>query len=100
MTPTPDPVHLTSNHRDTLNQIFEHPVSHNIEWHAVLSLLEQVGSVRHEHDGAFVVTVGGETETFRRPRDKDIDAQQVVDVRRMLSQAGYGPDTKGLKEQH
>jgi len=86
-----EPKHLSSNHRDTLSQVFQHPISHNIEWHAVLSLLEQVGTVDRQHDGKFHVTLGDETETFERPKDKDITAQQVVDVRRMLANAGYEP---------
>jgi hypothetical protein len=90
MTPTPEPGHLSNHHRDTLAQIMRHPVSHNIEWRAVLSLLEAVGSVDQTHDGKFVVTVGTETQTFDRPRDKDIDTEQVVDLRRMLTNAGYG----------
>lgn len=93
----PSGVELSSNHRDTLAQIFEHPVSHNIEWRAVLSLLGQVGTVREEHDGSYHVTLGQETETFRRPRDKDISPQQVVDLRRMLSNAGWGPEETGKK---
>jgi hypothetical protein len=79
-------------HRDTLPQILQHPVSHNIEWRAVLSLLEAVGSVEERHDGKFEVTLGGETELLERPRQKDIDSQQVVDLRRMLRQAGYGSE--------
>jgi hypothetical protein len=30
---------------------------------------------------------------FEPPRHKDIDVQQVVDLRRMLKNAGYGPDS-------
>jgi hypothetical protein len=78
-------------------RIFEHPVSHNIEWQAVLSLLGQVGTVKEEHDGSYHVTLGDETETFFRPRDKDISSQQVVDLRRMLHNAGYGPEDTGKK---
>ncbi len=40
---TSGPEHLNNHHRDTLLQIFQHPTSHNIEWHAVLSLLAQAG---------------------------------------------------------
>jgi thiamine biosynthesis lipoprotein ApbE len=86
---TPEPAHLNSSHRDTLSRILEHPAGHNVEWHDVLSLLEAVGSVEERHDGKFVVTVGTETEMLERPRDKDIDVQQVIDLRRMLSNAGY-----------
>jgi hypothetical protein len=92
MPSTPEPVHLNNHHRDTLSRIFGHPASHNIEWHAVLSLLEALGSVDERHDGKFLVTLGPETETFERPSGKDIDSQQVVDLRRMLRSAGYGAE--------
>jgi hypothetical protein len=59
-----------------------------------LSLLEALGSVDERHDGKFVVTLGPETETFERPSDKDIDSQQVIDLRRMLSHAGYGAEVE------
>ena len=84
-----EPQHLSPNHRDTLLQIFQHPTSHNIEWRAVLSLLEAVGEVEHRKDAKFQVTLGGESELFVRPKNKDIDVDQVVDLRRMLTSAGY-----------
>jgi hypothetical protein len=85
-----EPVHLSNHHRNTLRQIFQHPVSHNIEWHAVVSLLQAVGSVDDRHDGTVAVTVGSETEYLDRPANKDVGAQTVVDLRRMLGSAGYG----------
>jgi hypothetical protein len=88
-TPAPAPVQLKSHHRDTLNQIFRHPTSHNIEWHDVLSLLGAVASVEESHDGKYLVTLGGETDAIERPKQKDIDVQQVVDLRRMLRAGGY-----------
>ena len=98
--PVPAPGHLNNHHRDTLLQIFQHPASHNIEWPAVLSLLDAVGSVEKHHDGKYTVTVGTETEVLTAPKHKDIDIQQVVDLRRMLTSAGYGAvvtelETKG-----
>jgi hypothetical protein len=84
--------YLNSHHRDTVAQIFQHPAGHNIEWHNVLSLLEAVGSVKEEANGHYLVTLGTETQTFEPPRHKDIDLQQVVDLRRMLKNAGYGPE--------
>lgn len=92
MPPSPENRHLSSNHRDTLERIFAHPASHNIEWRAVRSLLEQAGQVEERHDGKVVVRLGTETEVLEPPRGKDVDIQQVVDLRRMLSNAGYGPD--------
>ena len=83
--------HLDNHHRNTLRQIFAHPVSHNIEWHAVTSLLEDVGTVTTHHDGKVTVAVGSQTEIFDPPAGKDIDTQMVVDLRRLLSHAGYEP---------
>ena len=83
-----DGMNLDSHHAATVEKIFQHPVSHNIEWHDVLSLLEGVAEVTKEHDGRYKVTLGSETETFDVPRGSDIDEQQVVDLRRMLRAAG------------
>jgi hypothetical protein len=87
----PGTEHLDGRHRDTLRQIFEHPTSHNIEWHAVLSLLEAVGTVTVHHDGKVAVKLGPELEFLVPPAGKDIDEQMVVDLRRMLTAAGYRP---------
>lgn len=57
-----EPVHLDNRHRDTVAKILRHPTSHNVEWHAVLSLLRDVGQVDERHDGRLEVMVGGETE--------------------------------------
>jgi hypothetical protein len=82
---------LDNHHKNTLRQIFEHPVSHNIEWHAVTSLLDAIGSVDVHHDGKVTVTVGSERQIFDAPEGKDIDAQMVVDLRHLLDKAGYAP---------
>jgi hypothetical protein len=94
MSSTSEPAHLSNHHRNTLRQLFQHPVSHNIEWRAVVSLLEAVGSVVDHHDGAVAVTVGSKTEFFDPPAQKDLDTQAVMDLRRMLSAAGYGAEVE------
>jgi hypothetical protein len=91
MTSSPESQHLDNRHRNTLRQIFQHPVSHNIEWHAVTSLLEAVGTVEVHHDGKVAVRVGNQAAFFDPPVGKDLDAQVVLDLRRMLSEAGYDP---------
>jgi hypothetical protein len=85
------PEHLDGRHRDTLRQIFAHPTSHNIEWRSVLDLLETVGTVTVRHDGKVSVKLGNELEFLDPPAGKDIDVQMVTDLRRMLANAGYGP---------
>ncbi len=84
-------VHLSGRHRDTVEKIFE-PANHNIEWREVVSLLEAIGTVTQEHNGKLKVSLGPEAEVFRVPHGKDVDVQTVVDLRRMLKQAGFAPD--------
>src|SRR5580693_9355479 len=91
MSSSPESQHLDNHHRNTLRQIFAHPVSHNIEWHAVTSLLDAIGTVEVHHDGQVAVRVGSESAFFTHPEGKDIDEQMVVDLRRMLTKAGYEP---------
>src|SRR6266700_2186823 len=90
MSSSPESPHLDNHHRNTLRQIFEHPVSHNIEWHAVTSLLDAIGTVT-VHGGKVTIAVGAERQIFDHPVGKDIDAQMVVDLRHMLTAAGYTP---------
>jgi hypothetical protein len=82
---------LNNRHRDTVERIFSHPSSGNIEWRQVLSLLETIGTTTEEHNGKVKVTLGPETEILQPPRGKDVDQQTIVDLRRMLRQAGFAP---------
>jgi hypothetical protein len=83
-----DDIKLNGHHRVTVEKIFQHPVSHNIQWHDVISLLESVGQVSEGHDGRYKVTLGAETETLERPSGHDVNEQMVIDLRRMLKGAG------------
>jgi len=86
------PGHLNSHQRDTVAHIFRHPTSHNIEWHAVTSLLNAVGTVRETGKGHIEVTIGETVEVLEPDRHKEVDAEQVALLRRLLRKAGYGPD--------
>ena len=87
-----DGIKLDTHHRKTVEKIFTHPTSHNIQWHDVLSLLRAVAEVEETHEGRYRVTLGPETETLPEPKGTDIDIQMVVDLRRMLKGAGIGPE--------
>ena len=83
---------INSRQKDTLAKIFSHPSSGNIEWRQVQSLLEAIATTTEETNGKLKVTLGPETEVIEPPRGKDIDQQLIVDLRRMLTQAGFAPD--------
>jgi hypothetical protein len=82
---------LNHHHRVTLEKIFSHPLSGNVEWRQVLSLLEAVGTATREPNGKVKVELGGETEVLQPPDGKDVDRQLIVDLRRMLTNAGLEP---------
>ena len=94
MTDDTAPTHLNNHHRDTIAAIFRHPAGHNIEWVDVISLLEAIGTVDEGRDNKYTVSLGGETQTFSRHNKTDLDTQNVVDLRRMLTAAGYDSATK------
>jgi hypothetical protein len=80
---------VNAEHEDTLEKILNHPASGNVEWRQVRSLLEAVGTVTDHHNGRLAVTIGDETEVLDPPKEKDVDKQMIVDLRRMLTNAGF-----------
>jgi hypothetical protein len=83
---------LDHRHRDTLEKLFAHPTSANIEWRRVLSLLEAAGGTVEEHGRKVEVQLGGQVAFLEVPHGKDVDRQLIVDVRRLLTDAGFAPD--------
>ena len=83
---------LSNDRGGTLERIFGHPASGNIEWRQVKALLDALGAAPGEHDGRLEVTLGDETEVLQPPHGKDVDKQMIVDLRRMLSRARITPD--------
>jgi hypothetical protein len=80
-----------NHHRATLEKPFSHPVSGNVEWRQALSLLEAVGTTTQEPNRKVKVELGGQTEVLQPPGGEDVDRQLVVDLRRMLTDAGLEP---------
>ena len=79
---------LKSHHLVTAEKILNHPTSHNIEWHDTAALIVEIGAITEGDNGRYTVTIGDETQIFDRPRGKDLDVQQIVDLRKMLTATG------------
>jgi hypothetical protein len=79
---------LKSHHLATAEKILAHPTSHNIEWHDAAALIVEIGAIEEGANGRYTVTIGDETQIFDRPRGKDLDVQQIVDLRKMLTATG------------
>ncbi len=85
---------LSNKHIHTVENIFRHPASHNLEWRDVIALVEHLGSVHEENDGRMKFTLNGVSQTFQRSKDKkDVsEVEQIVDLRRFLEGAGVEKD--------
>lgn len=77
---------LDNEQRKTLEEIVDHRSGANIEWRQVRALLDAFGTVTEEHNGKVRVTIGGVSEVFQPPREKDVDEELLSDLRRMLAQ--------------
>ncbi len=58
---------LSGSHLRTYNTIFQHPVSHNLEWRAVRALLENIGEVVEESNGSLRATRNGHSIVLHPP---------------------------------
>ena len=83
--------HLNGHHRKTLAAIFAHPVPHNIEWHDVLSLLDNLGTTTARHGGGHTVTIGAEQMILARPHGHDVVDDELRHLRVFLTRAGLAP---------
>jgi hypothetical protein len=63
-----------------------------------MSLLQAIGSVEQQHDDMFLFRIGTQTEVITHRAEKDIDGQQLVDLRRILRGAGYDAVAADLEE--
>jgi len=62
------PAALTGSHLRAYNAIFQHPLSHNLEWHDVYAMLRQVGQIEEQPNGRLRVTRNGQVLVLDPPR--------------------------------
>jgi hypothetical protein len=85
-------IKLDHHHRHTVQQIFQHPASHNIKWREVINLLERLSEVRESHRGGWTCTIDGVITSLGRTRGRDLTAEQVIKVRHLLESRGVTAD--------
>ena len=86
-------IKLDSHHRVTADRIFRHPMSRNIQWHDVTSLLESLGECRETTHGSYEFKADGVIQIFPGPLGRDLSEQHVSDMRKVLRRAGITPET-------
>jgi hypothetical protein len=73
---------LSGAHLRTYNTIFQHPISHNLEWRAVRSLLGSLGDITEEANGNMRATRNGQVIVLHPPRTKDVaETEDVMTLR-------------------
>lgn len=83
---------LSSHDRRTLDRIFQHPLTHNLDWREVVALLKSIGTADERHNGEVDLAVGSERLAMKKPHGKDVGADTVIDLRHLLERAGWSPD--------
>jgi hypothetical protein len=79
---------LHGSHLRTYNTIFQHPISHNLEWRSVRALLMELGQIVEEPNGHLKATRNGQTLILHQPHTKDVaEAQEVMALRHFLEQS-------------
>jgi hypothetical protein len=88
---------LSGSHLRTYKTIFQHPVSHNLEWRAVRALLENLGHVAEEPNGNLKVTRNGQFLVLHPPRTKDVaETDELMALRHFLERSeATAPETNG-----
>lgn len=84
---------LNSKQDKALRAIFANPVKSNIKWSDVESLFVALGGTLREGRGSRVkVVLGDRLGMFHRPHPrKTIGKATVLDVRVLLTEAGFSP---------
>jgi hypothetical protein len=92
---------LTGSHLRTYNTIFQHPISHNLEWRAVHSLLGNLGQIAEEPNGNFKATRNGQILVLHPPRAKDVaEMDEIMALRHFLERSETAPPATNEEEAH
>lgn len=84
---------MKRKHQKTLEAIFAHPVSGNIQWRNIEALLTELGAEISEREGSRVAMVlFSEVRVFHRPHPSpNTDKGAVVSIRKWLNDNGITP---------
>ena len=84
---------MKRKHQRTLDLIFAHPTSANIQWHDIEALFTELGAEVSEREGSRVaVVLFKEVRVFHRPHPSpNMDKGAVTSIRKWLEQHGVEP---------
>ncbi len=101
MTSTGSTATLTGSPLRTYNTIFQHPVSHNLEWRHVLALFRHIAEVEDEQNGNLKVTRNGESVVLHPSSHKDVaDKEELMALRHFLERSETTQPVTDEKQAH
>ena len=83
---------LSKASRMTMGALYQHPLSHNVQWSDVVALFAKLGTVDQESSNEIAFSIGGECHRVRKPHGKDLTGADVTVFRHMLSRSGWSPE--------
>jgi hypothetical protein len=76
---------LNAKTQRTYDQVFQHPITHNLDWRDIRAMFESLGMVEQEHNGNLKVTLHDHVVVFQSPNEsKAASADQVSLIRHLL----------------
>ncbi len=78
---------LAGSHLRAYEKIFQHPLSHNLEWREVRALFAKLGQVVEGPDGKLTVTRNGQTLVLPPSHTKDVAADELMKIRHFLERS-------------
>jgi len=79
---------LNSKTQGTFDQIFQHPITHNLEWRDLKAMFSHLGEIEEEHNGNLKVTIGTHTIVFQSPDlSENASVETVTSIRHFLRTA-------------
>jgi hypothetical protein len=83
---------MSHKHAKILAEIFKEPVSGNIHWRDVESLLHHLGAETQQHGAKVHVFLGQREGILHRPHKSNVSAKQEIrQLREFLASAGVTP---------
>jgi hypothetical protein len=92
---------LSGSHLKTYNAIFQHPVSHNLEWRQVHALFEHIAQAVEQPNGNLRVTRNGQSLVLHPPRTKEVaEIEELMEIRHFLQRSEPAASSGGEAPDH
>jgi hypothetical protein len=92
---------LSGSHLRTYERIFQHPISHNLEWRDVRSLMGELGQTEEQANGNLKVTRNGQTLMLHPSGKKDVsEMKEIMSLRHFLERSEKATMADAVLETH